>query len=65
MKPSNNRLMSLLYDNVYGYEVAHVVINGIVYYKKPNLYVSLKRKLFWIIEILRGKAIAVHFKEDE
>lgn len=67
MKPQSMRLKSVLLDNIYGYETEHILIEGDWYYKKGLAWsvVSLKRKMAWCIEILRGKAIAVHFKEDE
>ena len=42
-----------------------VKIKGKWYIAKWNPYYSLKGKLKDCIKILRGKAIAIHFKEDE
>jgi len=65
MKPSNMKLKSVLVDNLFGYETNHLAIDGIWYYAKPLFRQSLKRKLAWCLEILKGQAVAVHFKEDE
>ena len=40
-------------------------IGGTWWISKPILNTSIKTKMKWILEILKGKAIAVHFKEDE
>lgn len=65
MNPTNMKLKSLLYDNIYGYETTHENINGQWFCKKPDMLINLKRKFVWCLEILRGRAIAVHFKSDE
>lgn len=66
-KPESMKLKSVLIDNIYGYETRHIKIGDEVYYKKGFEWskVQWKRKLSWCMEILKGKAIAVHFKEDE
>lgn len=40
-------------------------IEGEWWFSKPILNPSIKTKIEWIIEIIKGQAIAVHFKEDE
>ena len=65
-KPESYKMSSGLIDNVVGgYHNEHVFIEGEWYYKKPAAWVPLRRKLAWCKEILLGKAIAVHYKEDE
>ena len=63
--PINMKFKSVLIDDIYGYEVQHEQINGEWYYAKPAMWIPLKRKIAWCIEILKGKAIAVHFGRDE
>ena len=66
MKPQTLKLKSILLDNIYGYETTKTLINDEWYYKCPcNFKRSLRTRLAWCLEILRGKAIAVHYKEDE
>lgn len=57
--------MSILIDKVKEYENTKANIKGKWYIAKPILNKSLKLKLKDCIKILKGKAIAVHFKEDE
>lgn len=41
-------------------------IGNIWYYSKPIMKdIKFHKKVQWCIEILQGKAIAVHFKSDE
>ena len=54
--------MSLLIDTL---SSAHQQIGDTWYIAKPGMHFALKEKLQWCHEILRGKAIAVHFHADE
>lgn len=66
MKPQTLKLKSILLDNIYGYETAKILINDEWYYKNPCKFKrGIKTRLEWCLEILKGKAIAVHYKEDE
>ena len=57
--------MSILIDKVKTYENNKCKIKGKWYIAKPLNKLSLKNKLKDCIKLLRNKAIAVHFKEDE
>lgn len=65
MKPESMKMSSRLIDNLYGYCTDHVQIEGEWYLAKPIVYKPLMKRLAWCLEILRGKAVAVHWKEDE
>ena len=54
--------MSYLIDTFKGTDCE---IKGKWWIAKPILNPSIQMKLKWIIEIIKGKAIPVHFKEDE
>ena len=65
-KPESMKMASYLIDNVVGgYRREEKEINGEWYIAKPELWLPMKKKLRWCKEILQGKAMAVHFKEDE
>lgn len=65
-KPESFKMASGLIDNVAGgYCINHKEIDGDWYLAKPQMYVTVRKKLRWCKEILQGKAIAVHYKEDE
>lgn len=53
--------MSYLIDE---FQNTRTEIDGIWFQAKPLLGTTLKTKIGWCWEILKGKAIAVHFKED-
>lgn len=57
--------MSMLIDNIKKYENNKCEINNKWYIAKFDSYYTLKGKLKDCIKILKNKAIAVHFKEDE
>ena len=57
--------MSILIDKVKEYENTKREIKGKWYIAKPIPNNTIKDKLKDCIKILRNKAIAVHFKEDE
>lgn len=57
--------MSMLIDRVKEHQSNTCKINDRWYIAKFISYYSLRGKLKDCIKILRNKAIAVHFKEDE
>ncbi len=57
--------MSILIDKLKKYGSTTRKIDGKWYIAKPILNLSLTIRLKDCIKILTGKAIAVHFKEDE
>ncbi len=65
MKPESMKMSSRLIDNMYGYRTDHIKIDGEWYLQKPIMYKPLKKRLAWCFEILKGLAVAVHWKEDE
>lgn len=58
-------MMSILIDKLKKYEDTKCEIKGKWYIAKPTTYVTLKGKIKDCIKILKNKAIAVHYKEDE
>lgn len=57
--------MSILIDKVSEMRKDLVLIKGSWYISKPLPNISFKNKIKDCIKILKGKAIAVHYKEDE
>lgn len=57
--------MSILADKFIKEAKDEIKINDKWYIAKWSSYITLKGKLKDCIKILRNKAIAVHFKEDE
>ena len=57
--------MSILIDRLKNYDNTTKKIDGKWYIAKPILNSSLTIRLKDCIKVLTGKAIAVHFKEDE
>ena len=57
--------MSILIDKLKNYDNTTKKIDGKWYIAKPILNSSLTIRLKDCIKVLTGKAIAVHFKEDE
>lgn len=57
--------MSILIDKLKKYENITTEINGKWYIAKPTSYTTLKGRIKDCIKILRNKAIAIHYKEDE
>ena len=57
--------MSILIDNLKKYENNTCEIKGKWYITKFVSYCTLRGRIKDCIKILRNRAIAVHFKEDE
>lgn len=57
--------MSILIDKIKEYENTKCKIKEKWYIAKTIPYITLKGKMKDCMKILRNKAIAVHFKEDE
>ena len=57
--------MSMLIDEIKKYQNNTVWIHGKAHIKRFVKYFTLRGKIKDCIKILRNKAIAVHFKEDD
>ena len=57
--------MSILIDKIKGFEDNTVKIGDRWYIAKPLAKLPLKVRIKDSFKVLKGKAIAVHFKEDE